>query len=381
MVRDASAYVREVHHMAELRHYNNAGATSIPWATLQDENLSFLARGVLGDALSRAPGWDFSIERMARSCKAKVKGSGREAVAAACRELEDAGYRRVVDERGADGRIRRFADFAFRPVPEWAAQAKANRAKRSTKGAPSEANRTTASRSSATPHEEQAGETPGGTELREPVARETSAVKGTTGENNTHSGPAPVEEVPDPWADDKSVCVDIPEGGVRASVSWNVTADHIDAGRRIIEERTHPAALALLAEADVLTLAEKTGALLARGWDPQAVVRAWPRTNAETFAPMRVIEPALDRLVRQDPPAQRAPRTGARANPNAVARLRARALDAAARFEDVPTDHENAAAAGQAGLWRLTKWIHSADAAALTAWLAAPTPEAPVMAE
>jgi len=371
MVRDASAYVREVHHMAELRHYNNAGATSIPWATLQDENLSFLARGVLGDALSRAPGWDFSIERMARSCKAKVKGSGREAVAAACRELEDAGYRRVVDERGPDGRIRRFADFAFRPVPEWAQQAKANRAKRSTKAASAAENRTTASRSTGSQREEQAGETPGGTELRQPVGRETSAVKGTTGENNTHSAPAPVEEVPDPWAADNGVCVDIPEGGVRASVSWNVTADHIDAGRQIITERTHPAALALLAEADVLTLAEKTGALLARGWTAQGVARAWPRTNAETFAPMRVIEPALDKLVRQAPPtarAQRAARSGVK-----VELLRMRAFEAAARFEEQgDTQH---------GLWRLTKWIHTADADALTAWLAAPAPDAPAMAE
>src|SRR5688500_20393557 len=102
--------------MAELRpHYNNSGSVNIPWETAQDENLSFLARGVLLDALSRPAGWDFSIERMARSCKAKVKGAGREAVAAACRELEDAGYRRGTSERGEGGRIRRFADVAFRP--------------------------------------------------------------------------------------------------------------------------------------------------------------------------------------------------------------------------------------------------------------------------
>src|SRR5688500_19228259 len=100
--------------MAELRpHYNNSGSVNIPWETAQDEHLSSLARGVLLDALSRPPGWDFSIERMARSCKATVKGAGRDAVAAACRELEDAGYRRVGHENGEGGRIKRWAQFAF----------------------------------------------------------------------------------------------------------------------------------------------------------------------------------------------------------------------------------------------------------------------------
>lgn len=357
--------------MAELRLHNNSGSTSIPWATLQDENLSYLARGVLGDALSRPAGWDFSIERMARACKATVKGSGREAVAAACRELEDAGYRRVVDERGPDGRIKRFADFAFRPVPEWAAEAKANRARRSTKskGVPEADDRTTASRSSANQREEQAGETPGGTELQDAVARETGAVRESTRENNTHPAPAP-SSPPDPFAaDDKSVCVEIPEGGIRASVSWNVTAEHIGAGMKLIEERTHPAALALIADADRRFLAEKAGALLARGWSAAALGRAWPRTNAETFAPMRVIEPALDKLAGQEPPAAaRAPR--ARKSGGAELEfLRMRALTAAARFEaQDDTQH---------GLHHLTRWIQRADAAALTAWLDAPTPEVP----
>lgn len=355
--------------MAELRLHNNSGSTSIPWATLQDENLSYLARGVLGDALSRPPGWDFSIERMARACKAKVKGSGREAVAAACRELEDAGYRRVVDERGPDGRIKRYADFAFRPVPEWAAEAKANRDRRSTKSkaAPAPDDRTTASRSSASQREEHAGETPGGTERRHPVGRQTGAVRGSTRENDTHSGPAP-SSPPDPWAEDESVCVEAPEGGIRASVSWNVTAEHIDAGAKIIEERTHPAALALLADDDRQRLAEKAGALLARGWTTGALARAWPRTNAETFAPVRVIEPALDKLAGQEPPAARVPRARSRAGAE-LERLRTSALTQAARFEaQDDTQH---------GQWRLTRWIQRADADALTAWLADPTPEVP----
>lgn len=353
--------------MAELRpHFNNSGSVNIPWATAQDENLSFLARGVLLDALSRPAGWDFSIERMARSCKATVKGAGRDAVAAACRELEDAGYRRVGHENGEGGRIKRWVQFAFRPVPEWAAEASANRAKRSTK--PKAANRPTDTRSTASPSTVPPAKTPAHTESGDAVARHELAIRETTRENNTHSGPAP-SSPPDPFADDdKSVCVDIPEGGVRASVSWNVTAEHIDAGMKLTEERTHPAALALLADDDRQRLAEKAGALLARGWTTAALGRAWPRTNAETFAPMRVIEPALDNLVRQDPPAARAPRAGARSGSN-TARLRSRALDVAARFE---TQDDT-----QQGLWKLTRWIQRADAAALESWLAAPTPEVP----
>lgn len=358
--------------MAELRpHYNNSGSVNIPWETAQDEDLSFLARGVLLDALSRPPGWDFSIERMARSCKAKVKGAGRDAVAAACRELEDAGYRRVGQTNGEGGRITRWVQFAFRPVPEWAAEAAANRTKRKG-GTP--ANRVTASRSTVTPITAPPAKTPGQTVNGDAVPRQAGAIRETTRENNTHMGMGAANVPPDPWGDDKGVCVDTPEEGVRASVSWDVAPEHIEAGRRLTAERIHPAALALIADADRERLAEKAGALLARGWTVAALARAWPRTNAETFAPVRVIEPALDNLARQNPPVS-APRTG-RARPE-TARLRTRALDVAARFEDVHADHEDAAAAGQAGLWQLTKWIHGADADALAAWLANPTPEAP----
>lgn len=360
--------------MTELRKYNNAGSVAIPWTTAQDERLSFVARGVLAYVLSLPDGWAYSIERIAKSCKATVKGSGREAVTSAMRELEDAGYRRVVTERDDRGRVRRWAEFAFLPVPEWAEVAKAERYKRSHKTggkcAPTAEGRTPEDRTPGTRNMESPAETPGGTVDREPGAREAGGVRESTRENNTHSGPAP-SSPPDPFADDadKSVCVEIPEGGVRASVSWNVTAEHIDAGMKLTEERTHPAALALLADDDRQRLAEKAGALLARGWTTAALARAWPRTNAETFAPVRVIEPALDKLAGQEPPAARAPRAGSRANSNAVARLRTRALDVAARFEEQgDTQH---------GLWRLTKWIHGADADALTAWLADPTPEVP----
>lgn len=354
--------------MAGIRHHNNSGSTSIPWETLQDENLSFLARGVLGDALSRPPGWNFSIERMARACNAKVKGAGREAVASACRELEDAGYRRVVDERGPDGRLRRFADFAFRPVEEWKAEAAAQRARRTTKTG----DRTAASRSSDTPPEDSAGETPGGTERRDAAAREPRAVRETRPEEDTHTGPAAAPAPPDPWAAADGVCEPSEDktAGTRASVSWDVTDEHITAGAKIIERTTHPKALALLLSGERDRLDCKAGALLARGWDTGAVERALAgRTNASTFAPVRILEPVLDDMAGQTPRGRgtAAPRSGPK-----VEKLRAQALTIAAKFEET-----DGAVGVQHGLWRLTTWLQKADAAALAAWLADPVPEAP----
>lgn len=352
--------------MAELRpHYNNSGSVNIPWETAQDENLSFLARGVLLDALSRAPGWDFSIDRMARSCKAKVKGSGREAVAAACRELEDAGYRRVGHENGEGGRIKRWAQFAFRPVPEWAAEAAAAREARSTK--PKTANRSQVSRTTASRNLVPPAETPGHTVDRDAVVRDAGAIRETTPENNTHTGPTVDTDAPaDPWAEDQSVCVE-PPNGAKAHVSWNITAEQLTEGAAIIEATTHPTPLALIIGDDRERLDGKAAALLARGWTRKGVERALQgRTNAATFAPVKIIETTLDKLAAAGPPAPtpRRPRSGP-----GVEQLRTKALTAAARFE---TFGDN-----QHGLWKLTKWIHRADQAALVSWLASPTPDPP----
>lgn len=350
--------------MAELRpHYNNSGSVNIPWETAQDANLSFLARGVLLDALSRPCGWDFSIERMARSCKATVKGAGRDAVAAACRELEDAGYRRVGHENGEGGRIKRWVQFAFRPVPEWAAEAAENRAARSTK--PKAANRSEATRSTASPLTAPPAETPAHTESRDAVVRHGGAIKGSKTENNTHSD-SPPEAAPAPTGD--GVCVE-PPNGAKAFVSWNITEQQLTDGTAIIAATTHPTALALIIGDDRERLDGKAAALLARGWDRRGVERALQgRTNANTFAPVRIIEPVLDKMVAAGPPAPN-PRRGAAGDANERARLRARALTVAARFEEQDdTQH---------GLWQLTKWIHRADTAALKAWLANPTPEVP----
>ncbi|WP_244672269.1 phage replication protein [Xanthomonas sp. D-36-1] len=70
----------------------------IPHSVLRDSRLSYRARGVLGRLLSNAPGY-----RMAAEALAREGVEGRDAIKAALRELEAAGYllrRRRRDEKG-----------------------------------------------------------------------------------------------------------------------------------------------------------------------------------------------------------------------------------------------------------------------------------------
>lgn len=74
------------------------GFTVIPNRALEDEGLSFRARGLLAYLLSRPPGWKTDSEKLAR-----VGREGREAVRTALNELVAARYLiriREQDERG-----------------------------------------------------------------------------------------------------------------------------------------------------------------------------------------------------------------------------------------------------------------------------------------
>lgn len=85
---------------ARTRHVRR-GYESIPRDVLQDERLSYRARGVLACLLSRPDGWRTSAEQLARQGK-----EGREAIRTALRELEDVGYlgrQRVQTEFGQWG--------------------------------------------------------------------------------------------------------------------------------------------------------------------------------------------------------------------------------------------------------------------------------------
>ncbi|WP_035847318.1 hypothetical protein [Kitasatospora azatica] len=73
----------------------------LPNGLLQDRRLSYTARGLLADLLSRPDGWREDGRQMADSSP-----QGRGAIRKALRELTDAGYYRVVKRRMPDGTIR-----------------------------------------------------------------------------------------------------------------------------------------------------------------------------------------------------------------------------------------------------------------------------------
>ncbi|WP_052433068.1 hypothetical protein [Streptacidiphilus carbonis] len=83
-------------HVHRSRH--TSGFTILPNLLLQDRRLSYTARGLLADLLSRPEGWREDGRQMADS-----SSQGRTAVRKALRELTDAGYYRVVKVRRADG--------------------------------------------------------------------------------------------------------------------------------------------------------------------------------------------------------------------------------------------------------------------------------------
>ncbi|WP_030246790.1 hypothetical protein [Streptomyces sp. NRRL S-350] len=85
-----------VHRSAHVRNF-----TVLPNALLQYRRLSYTARGLLADLLSRPDGWREDGRHMADSSP-----QGRGAVRKALKELTDAGYYRVEKIRMPDGTIR-----------------------------------------------------------------------------------------------------------------------------------------------------------------------------------------------------------------------------------------------------------------------------------
>jgi hypothetical protein len=282
--------------MATLRK-RLSGNVAVPWSTAQDGRMSYTARGVLLDVLSRPDGWEVSADRMSRACTAKTKGSGREAILSAFRELELLGYRRLVTENGDDGRIRRHAEFSDTPVEDWAAAAAGDQARRSKKpqvtpkhGNPYDGN----------PGPGRAGETAGHTETRQPVTRQPGTSKDVTPEGEhtpAASAPSPASVCePEPETEPESSA---PEG-MRAEIGWDVTDEQVTVGHAILTATVHPEAAHLIGGADRERLAAKCGALLARGWSQQAVERVLSRrTNAGTIAPVAVLERALNDAIKE----------------------------------------------------------------------------------
>ncbi|MFI6848383.1 helix-turn-helix domain-containing protein [Kitasatospora sp. NBC_00085] len=85
-----------IHRTEQVRHF-----TVLPNGLLQDRRLSYTARGLLADLLSRPDGWREDGRHMA-----DTSPQGRGAVRRALKELVDAGYYRVEKIRMPDGTIR-----------------------------------------------------------------------------------------------------------------------------------------------------------------------------------------------------------------------------------------------------------------------------------
>ncbi|MFG2910323.1 hypothetical protein ACGF13_35405 [Kitasatospora sp. NPDC048286] len=101
----------QIHRSAHTRAF-----TVLPNGLLQDRRLSYTARGLLADLLSRPDGWREDGRQMADSSP-----QGRGAVRRALKELKDAGYYRVDTVRLADGTVRSEAHVFDTPQPAPAA--------------------------------------------------------------------------------------------------------------------------------------------------------------------------------------------------------------------------------------------------------------------
>ncbi|WP_043369525.1 hypothetical protein [Kitasatospora aureofaciens] len=94
------------------RSRHERGFITLPNALLQDRSLSYTARGLLVDLLSRPDGWREDGRRMA-----DTSPQGRTAVSKALRELARAGYYRVERVRQPDGTFVSVAHVYDTPQP------------------------------------------------------------------------------------------------------------------------------------------------------------------------------------------------------------------------------------------------------------------------
>lgn len=85
-----------------------ADFTIIPNQTLRDDRLSYCARGVLSELLSRPNGWETNADALsdrARRRRGDIVGEGRRGLRSAFKELEAAGYMVRRKEQGEKGRF------------------------------------------------------------------------------------------------------------------------------------------------------------------------------------------------------------------------------------------------------------------------------------
>jgi hypothetical protein len=95
--------------------------TIFPNATLRDDRLSYCARGVLVELLSRSSGWETKADALserARRHRGDVVGEGRRGIRGAFKELEDAGYILRHKEQGEKGRFVTVLEVFDTPQPK-----------------------------------------------------------------------------------------------------------------------------------------------------------------------------------------------------------------------------------------------------------------------
>jgi hypothetical protein len=91
--------------------------TILPNELLRDDRLTYCARGILAELLSRPSGWETNADALsdrARRHRGDIVGEGRRALRMAFKELETAGYMVRRKEKEGNGRFNRPAN-AFVP--------------------------------------------------------------------------------------------------------------------------------------------------------------------------------------------------------------------------------------------------------------------------
>ena len=99
--------------MAVLRVSKSNNYSVVHNGFINDQNISFKAKGVLLYFLSKPDGWEFYIKEMAKSSK-----DGVDAISSAINELEKAGYIKKVLKRNEHGNFSGGYDYNVFEVPQ-----------------------------------------------------------------------------------------------------------------------------------------------------------------------------------------------------------------------------------------------------------------------
>lgn len=99
--------------MAVLRVSKSNNYSVVHNGFINDQKISFKAKGVLLYFLSKPDGWEFYIKEMAKSSK-----DGIDAISSAINELEKAGYIQRVLKRNEKGALSGGYDYSVFEVPQ-----------------------------------------------------------------------------------------------------------------------------------------------------------------------------------------------------------------------------------------------------------------------